>query len=109
MKATERSAVSRFIRPAPTNQLAIANPWQMVPTLGNLDAYIRAANHLSMLTAEEEQKYARRLPAPSTPWMAKTFFAKSTPTVTTVIDFPFQIANVSIRVLTSHCGAESLY
>ncbi len=46
---------------APANQLAIANPWQMVPSLGNLDAYIRAANHLPMLTAEEEQQYARRL------------------------------------------------
>lgn len=46
---------------APANQLAIANPWSMVPSLGNLDAYISAANRLPLLTQEEEQRYARRL------------------------------------------------
>jgi RNA polymerase sigma-32 factor len=46
---------------APANQLAIANPWSMVPSLGNLDAYISAANRLPLLTQEEEQHYARRL------------------------------------------------
>jgi RNA polymerase sigma-32 factor len=35
--------------------LAVANPWSMVPALGNLDAYISAANRLPMLTLEEEQ------------------------------------------------------
>ncbi len=45
----------------PANQLAIANPWSMVPSLGNLDAYISAANRLPLLTHEEEQGYARRL------------------------------------------------
>ena len=40
--------------------LAVANPWGMVPALGNLDAYISAANRLPMLTLEEEQGYARR-------------------------------------------------
>jgi len=46
---------------APVNQLAIANPWSMVPSLGNLDAYISAANRLPLLTQEEEQRFARRL------------------------------------------------
>jgi len=43
------------------NQLAVANPWSMVPSLGNLDAYISAANRLPLLTQEEEQRFARRL------------------------------------------------
>jgi len=41
--------------------LALANPWSMVPALGNLDAYITAANRLPMLTLEEEQEFARKL------------------------------------------------
>ena len=40
--------------------LTLANPWAMVPSLGNLDAYIAATNRLPMLTQEEEQEYARR-------------------------------------------------
>ncbi|MDO8286730.1 MAG: RNA polymerase sigma factor RpoH [Rhodoferax sp.] len=39
---------------------ALANPWSVVPSLGNLDAYISAANRLPMLTLEEEQKFARQ-------------------------------------------------
>ena len=41
--------------------LAPANPWAVVPSLGNLDAYISAVNRLPMLTAEEEREFARRL------------------------------------------------
>ena len=41
--------------------LAVANPWAMVPSLGNLDAYISAVNRLPMLTPEEEQHFARKL------------------------------------------------
>lgn len=41
--------------------VALANPWAVVPSLGNLDAYITAANRLPMLTPEEEQRYAREL------------------------------------------------
>jgi RNA polymerase sigma-32 factor len=41
--------------------LAPANPWALVPPLGNLDAYISAVNRLPLLTHEEEQTYARRL------------------------------------------------
>jgi len=44
-----------------TTTLAPANPWALVPPLGNLDAYIAAVNRLPMLTLEEEQDYARRL------------------------------------------------
>ncbi|HPW28763.1 MAG TPA: sigma-70 family RNA polymerase sigma factor, partial [Rhodoferax sp.] len=43
-----------------TPALALANPWSMVPSLGNLDAYISAANRLPMLTLEEEQRFARQ-------------------------------------------------
>ena len=41
--------------------LAPANPWALVPPLGNLDAYISAVNRLPLLTHEEEQTYARQL------------------------------------------------
>jgi RNA polymerase sigma-32 factor len=41
--------------------LTMANPWAVVPSLGNLDAYISAANRLPMLTPEEEQQFARQL------------------------------------------------
>ena len=41
--------------------LALANPWAVVPSLGNLDAYISAVNRLPMLTLEQEQEYARKL------------------------------------------------
>ncbi|SEK58413.1 RNA polymerase, sigma 32 subunit, RpoH [Roseateles sp. YR242] len=46
-----------------SNSLALKtnNPWSLVPSLGNLDAYISAVNRLPMLTAEEEQDYAHRL------------------------------------------------
>jgi RNA polymerase sigma-32 factor len=40
--------------------LALANPWAVVPSLGNLDAYISAVNRLPMLTAEEEIEYAKK-------------------------------------------------
>ena len=41
--------------------IALANPWTVVPALGNLDAYISAVNRLPMLTLEQEQTYARQL------------------------------------------------
>ncbi|MEO8652598.1 MAG: RNA polymerase sigma factor RpoH [Ramlibacter sp.] len=40
--------------------LALANPWAVVPSLGNLDAYISAVNRLPMLTLEQEQEFARK-------------------------------------------------
>jgi RNA polymerase sigma-32 factor len=45
---------------SPASALTIANPWGLVPSLGNLDAYISAANRMPMLTLEEEQEYARK-------------------------------------------------
>ncbi|WP_326539361.1 RNA polymerase sigma factor RpoH [Pseudorhodoferax sp.] len=41
--------------------LAAANPWSLVPPLGNLDAYISAVNRMPMLSVEQEQEYARKL------------------------------------------------
>ncbi|MCZ2498047.1 RNA polymerase sigma factor RpoH [Xylophilus sp. Kf1] len=47
--------------PNGANTVAAANPWSVVPPLGNLDAYISAVNRLPLLTLEEEQRYAREL------------------------------------------------
>jgi RNA polymerase sigma-32 factor len=41
--------------------LTLRDPWAVVPSLGNLDAYITAANRVPLLTQEEETAYARRL------------------------------------------------
>ena len=46
-----------------TAALALRNPWAVVPSLGNLDAYISAVNRLPMLTPEEELAFARKLQA----------------------------------------------
>jgi len=43
------------------NAVALRSPWAMVPSLGNLDAYISAVNRLPLLTAEEESSAARSL------------------------------------------------
>jgi RNA polymerase sigma-32 factor len=40
---------------------ANTHSWGLVPTLGNLDAYITAANRMPMLTLEQEQEFARQL------------------------------------------------
>jgi len=44
-----------------TTALAVANPWALVPSLGNLDAYITAVNRVPLLTQEEETAFGRRL------------------------------------------------
>jgi RNA polymerase sigma-32 factor len=44
-----------------TSALTVANPWALVPPLGNLDAYISAVNRLPMLTLEQEQEFARKM------------------------------------------------
>ncbi|MBB5204514.1 RNA polymerase sigma-32 factor [Inhella inkyongensis] len=44
-----------------TTALAVRDPWALVPSLGNLDAYIRAVQALPMLTAEEEAQHAKAL------------------------------------------------
>ena len=41
--------------------LTVRDPWALVPSLGNLDAYISAVNRLPMLTHPEEVQLARRL------------------------------------------------
>ena len=46
---------------ASTGAVAQVNPWALVPPLGNLDAYISAANRLPMLTLEQEQEFSRSL------------------------------------------------
>ena len=45
---------------SPGTALAMASPWAVVPSLGNLDAYISAVNRLPMLTVQEEQEFARK-------------------------------------------------
>ena len=44
-----------------TTAIATRDPWSVVPSLGNLDAYIRSVQAIPMLEAEEEQALARRL------------------------------------------------
>src|SRR6187549_2997612 len=46
---------------SPTNALSLRDPWALVPSLGNLDAYISAINRVPLLTQEEETEFARRL------------------------------------------------
>ncbi len=41
--------------------LTVANPWAVVPSLGNLEAYISAVNHFPLLSLEQEQEFARKL------------------------------------------------
>ncbi len=41
--------------------LTVRDPWAMVPSLGNLDAYISAVNRIPLLTHEEEVSLATRL------------------------------------------------
>jgi len=43
------------------NALTVRDPWSLVPSLGNLDAYISAVNRLPMLTQPEEVSLARQL------------------------------------------------
>ncbi len=45
----------------PASELAVANPWSLLPPLGNIDAYISAVNRLPMLTLEQEQEFAKKL------------------------------------------------
>ena len=41
--------------------LTVRDPWALVPSLGNLDAYISAVNRIPMLTHEEEVNLGKRL------------------------------------------------
>jgi RNA polymerase sigma-32 factor len=44
-----------------TTAIATRDPWSVVPSLGNLDAYIRSVQAIPMLEADEEQALARSL------------------------------------------------
>ena len=46
---------------AASTAVVIRDPWALVPSLGNLDAYISAVNRLPLLTHDEEVSFARRL------------------------------------------------
>ncbi len=46
---------------AASTALAVRDPWALVPSLGNLDAYISSVNRLPMLTQQEEVSLAQRL------------------------------------------------
>ncbi|HEY2929406.1 RNA polymerase sigma factor RpoH [Piscinibacter sp.] len=46
-----------------SSALTLRDPWAMVPSLGNLDAYISAANRIPLLTHEQELSLARKLRA----------------------------------------------
>ncbi|MFZ4651353.1 MAG: sigma-70 family RNA polymerase sigma factor, partial [Rubrivivax sp.] len=46
---------------ASTTAVSVRDPWSLVPSIGNLDAYISAVNRLPMLTPQEEVDLARRL------------------------------------------------
>ncbi|MDP3082385.1 MAG: RNA polymerase sigma factor RpoH [Rubrivivax sp.] len=48
---------------AANTAISVRDPWSMVPSLGNLDAYISAVNRLPLLTQPEEVSLARRLQA----------------------------------------------
>ena len=41
--------------------LSVRDPWSLVPSLGNLDAYISAVNRIPLLTPQEEADCATRL------------------------------------------------
>jgi RNA polymerase sigma-32 factor len=44
-----------------SHALTVRDPWSLVPSLGNLDAYVSAVNRLPMLTHEQELDFARKL------------------------------------------------
>jgi RNA polymerase sigma-32 factor len=46
---------------ATATALTVRDPWALVPSLGNLDAYISAVNRIPMLTQAEEVDFATRL------------------------------------------------
>ena len=44
-----------------STSLTVRDPWAVVPSLGNLDAYISAVNRVPLLTQEEETSFAKQL------------------------------------------------
>ncbi len=43
------------------NALTLRDPWSLVPSLGNLDAYVSAVNRIPLLTPQQELEFAREL------------------------------------------------
>jgi RNA polymerase sigma-32 factor len=60
---TALSLHSPATSPDSIRALRVRDPWALVPSLGNLDAYISAVNRVPLLTPEEEARYARQLRA----------------------------------------------
>src|SRR5436853_7594341 len=56
-----RGSITSMNLSSPSSALTIRDPWAVVPSLGNLDAYISAVNRVPLLTQEEETSLARRL------------------------------------------------
>jgi RNA polymerase sigma-32 factor len=54
------NANATLASPIPT-ALSLRDPWAMVPSLGNLDAYVSAVNRMPMLSQIEETSLARAL------------------------------------------------
>ena len=46
---------------ATSTAVVVRDPWAVVPSLGNLDAYITAVNRIPLLSAQEEVECAKRL------------------------------------------------
>jgi RNA polymerase sigma-32 factor len=44
----------------PSSAVALRDPWSLVPSLGNLDAYISAVNRIPLITQQEETELANR-------------------------------------------------
>jgi RNA polymerase sigma-32 factor len=44
----------------PSTAVALRDPWSLVPSLGNLDAYISAVNRIPLVSQEEEVELAKR-------------------------------------------------
>jgi RNA polymerase sigma-32 factor len=44
-----------------TTALSVRDPWSLVPSVGNLDAYITAVNRIPLLSPQEEVGFANRL------------------------------------------------
>ena len=63
MQGTERSpGVSEVSMSLPLHTaVTLRDPWAMVPSIGNLDAYITAVNRIPLLTHQEEIDLATRL------------------------------------------------
>jgi RNA polymerase sigma-32 factor len=63
MNMTTANSLSIAGPGAGTAAVAVRDPWALLPSLGNLDAYISAVNRLPMLTQGEETSLARRFQA----------------------------------------------